>query len=229
MKAENEAIHMTIKALLGSIRKESVAVIPLKRRIIILTVSLAAGMLAGIAAKYLDGISSSARFGILLNTFANICSGVGIWVLAATLISVFAGTPKAGALHVFFFFIGLLITYYLYSMVLFGFFPTYYFYRWGLMALLSPILAYIVWFGRGQGIIAAVCAALPISFLAAQGYCFIYNFAPLPGFDFIAAILLFIILPSGKLRQYLFVLPLVAILTFIFWQYQILSFFIRGL
>ncbi len=49
------------------------------------------------------------------------------------------------------------------------------FIRWGLITLLSPLAADIVWFSRGSGWIAAFCAALPIGLLVSEGYNFIYS------------------------------------------------------
>jgi hypothetical protein len=79
-------------------------------------------------------------------------------------------------------------------MRLFNFFPTYYFIRWGLIVLLSPLAAYIVWFSRGSGWIAALCAALPIGLLVSEGYNFFYTFSPVSGFDLITAIILFLLI-----------------------------------
>lgn len=99
-------------------------------------------------------------------------------------------------------------------MKLFNFFPTYYFIRWGLIALLSPLAAYIVWFSRGNGWIAALCAAFPIGLLVSEGHNFLYTFSPVSGFDLIAAIILFYILPKNK-YQYLKVL-IFTVLTSVF-------------
>ena len=88
------------------------------------------------------------------------------------------------------------------NVALFNFFPTHYFTRWELIALLSPLAAYIVWFNRGKGWIAALCAALLIGLPVSKGYNFFYTFSPVSGFGLIAAILLFCILPKNK-YQYL--------------------------
>lgn len=72
----------------------------------------------------------------------------------------------------FAFFAGMLLSYYVYSAWVFGFFPTHVFIRWGIIAAASPIAAYLAWFGRGNGWIAAFCAAMPIGLLAAEGYPF---------------------------------------------------------
>ncbi|MBC2726954.1 DUF6518 family protein [Desulfosporosinus sp.] len=136
--------------------------------------------------------------GNIWSVIKDITTRLGIWVLLATIIAAWSRNPKIGAIKVCVFFIGMLITYYIYSTKLFGFFPKYYFFRWGLISLASTVAAYIVWFSRGQGWIAALCAALPVGLLAEQGYSFLHTFAAVPGFDFLSAIALFFVLPRRK-------------------------------
>jgi hypothetical protein len=185
----------------------------------------ALGILIGFIAKYSDTIPSNGLMGNIWSVIKDITSRLGIWVLLATVIAVWSNSPKTGAIKVFAFFVGMLLTYYTYSARLFGFFSTYYFFRWGLIALVSPFAAYIVWFGRGQGWIAALCAALPIGLLAAQGYSFLRTFAVGPGFDFLAAVTLYIVLPKWK-YQHLKVLPLVLVVTFLIRHFNVIAYLI---
>ncbi|WP_371321718.1 DUF6518 family protein [Robertmurraya korlensis] len=74
---------------------------------------------------------------------SDITTSIGVWVVLATLISVWSKNPEYAALKVLAFFVGMLLAYYIYSHVLFGFFPIYYFIRWGVIALVSPFCAYI--------------------------------------------------------------------------------------
>ncbi len=176
------------------------------------------GAVLGFLAKYTDSISIIGDIGTYL----------GIWILVATILAAWSRSPKAAALHIFCFFIGILSVYYVYSTVLFGFFPKSYFLAWGIFALLSPIGAYIVWYGRGNGWIAALCAALPIVLLLAEGYSFYYTLSVLQGFDLVSAILLFAILPTQKLQR-LRVLPFVIIIFFIIWRGNLISVLFGGL
>lgn len=186
------------------------------------------GILSGFLAKYMDTISSNGIIGSLINIISNISSRIGMWVFIATIIAAWSRTPKSGAINVFTFFLGMLLAYYIYSMKLFNFFPTYYFIRWGLIALLSPLAAYIVWFSRGNGWIAALCAALPIGLLVSEGYNFFYTFSPVSGFDLIAAIILFCILPKNK-YQYFKVLIFTALTSVFLSKFDLLSYIIGGL
>jgi len=186
------------------------------------------GIISGFLAKYADTIPSNGTVGSLINIISNISSRIGIWIFIATIIAAWSRTPKAASIHVFVFFAGMLLAYYIYSMKLFNFFPTYYFIRWGLIALLSPLAAYVVWFSRGGGWIAVFCAALPIGLLVSEGYSFVYTFSPVSGFDLIAAIILFFILPKSK-YQYLKVLIFVIFISVLLRNFDVLSYVIGGL
>jgi hypothetical protein len=163
---------------------------------------LIVGALAGVAAKFSDTIPSNDSTWLLFNYLGDITTRLGIWVFIAALIAAWSINPRIAALKVFAFFSGLLLTYYLYSMVLFGFFPTYYFLSWSMIALFSPVAAYLVWFSRGQGWIAALAAGAPIAVLLSQGYPFIYTLSIVAAFDLLAAAALFIILPNGGQQYY---------------------------
>jgi hypothetical protein len=186
------------------------------------------GILAGLISKYVDTIPANGIVGNLINIISQISSEIGIWVFIAVIIAVRSKTPKAGAVNVFLFFAGMLLAYYIYSMKLFTFFPTYYFIRWGLIALLSPFAAYIVWFSRGSDWIAALCAALPIGLLVSEGYSFLYTFSPISGFNLIAAIILVFILPQNK-YQYLKTLIFAMGISILLSRFDVLSYVIGGL
>jgi hypothetical protein len=186
------------------------------------------GAFLGAVAKYSDTIPSNNSTLLFFNYLGDITTRLGIWILIASLIATWSINPRIAALKVFAFFSGLLLTYYLSSMVLFGFFPTYYFLSWSMIALFSPLAAYLVWFSRGQGWIAALAAGAPIAMLLSQGYPFIYTLSIMPAFDLLAAIALFIILPCGK-KQY-FKTALVALFaTFLITNLKILPYLINFL
>ena len=216
-------IYLSIKETLNKIRAEQMAPLTINQEILRVLSILTLGMLLGLIAKYSDTIPSNWPLGHFWSFIKDITTRLGIWILLATIIGAWSRNPKIGAIKVFAFFIGMLLTYYIYSAKLFGFFPTYYFLRWGLIALVSPLAAYIVWFGRGQGWIAALCAALPIGLLAAQGYSFLHTFAAVLGFDFLSAIALFIALPQWK-YQHFKVLPLVLVITILLRHFHVIGY-----
>lgn len=185
------------------------------------------GVLLGIIAKFSDTVSSNGVIGMFFSFISDITTNLGIWVALATLIAVSSRSPIYASLKVLIFFLGMLLAYYFYSQALFGFFPTYYFLRWGMIALASPLAGYIVWFSRGEGWWSAFCAGLPIGFLFAQGYPFFYHFSIL-GFDLFLAILLLVILTRSKV-QYLRVVPMTIMIFLIIRNSDILSYIFGGL
>jgi len=173
---------------------------------------LVLGALLGFLAKYTDG-----------TMIGLIGTNLGFWIFVTTIVAAWSRTPVAAALHAFVFLAAMLIVYYVYSMLLFGFFPRYYFYAWGSIALLSPIGGYLVWFARGTGWAAAICAALPISFLLVEGYSFVYTFSFPQGFALLAAVILYLCLPANG-SQRLRMLPIVLTLSVVLERIGILTY-----
>ena len=132
------------------------------------------------------------------------------------------------AINVFLFFVFMLTAYYTYTIMFHHFFPKQYMIAWGGFALLSPFCAYVVWYARGNGWVAAVCAALPISLLILEGYSFYYTLIFAQGFDLMAAILLLFVLPKNK-RQCFCILPLVILFCFLMQRTHLISMLFGGL
>ncbi len=186
------------------------------------------GIFLGTIAKYSDTVSFNSESGMVFTIISDITTSIGMWVILATLISVSSRSPKYAAIKVLAFFVGMLLSYYIYSQVLFGFFPTYYFLRWCAIGLVSPIGAYIVWFSRREGWGPAICVSLPIGFLLTQGYSFFYVFSMVKGFDLFAALFLLVIMTKSK-TQYLKVIPIVILIFIILRNTFLLSYLFGGL
>jgi len=223
-------IKETIKETLHKIRPEQDSIFSTKQQLLQAILSFASGMLLGIMAKYSDTVPFNGVSGIFWGVVSDITTRLGIWVLLASVIAGWSRNPRMGALKVFTFFAGMLLSYYLYSMWLFGFFPAHYFMRWGMIALASPIAAYVVWFGRGNGWIAAFCAAMPVSLLVAQGWPVFYMTPGTLtfGFECLAGFILFLLLPVNK-KQWLRMVPFVLIGTMIIRKSNILSYLFGGM
>lgn len=198
---------------LNQIRAVSDIFITMQQNLLYLLGLVILGAFLGFFAKYLDG-----------SNIGLIGTGIGFWILVTTIIAAWSRTPKLAALHVFIFLAAMLFSYYVYSMVLFGFFPKHYFIVWGSLALLSPISGYLMWFSRGNGWIAAICAAIPISLLIVRGDFFfdaltipLYDLILPTGFDLFSAVLLLIILPK-KNSQRLITLPIIVVLYYLIEQ-----------
>lgn len=220
---------MNIKEGLNSVRIMPNSQVSIQRKIICILLIFLFGLGLGFLAKYVESVPHySGTVGDLLNLFGSIGTQLGIWVFIATIIAVWSRIPKAGAVHVFSFFMGMLISYYAYSTYVFGFFPKHYFIAWGIFALLSPICGYIVWYGGGNGWISVFCASLPIGLLLAQGYTFYYTFSILQGLDLIMALILLIIISKTWLHR-LYILPFAVAVCFAITKFHVLSYLFGGL
>lgn len=132
-----------------------------------LLISLLVGAILGVIAKYLDTVpyiddSILHRVG---NFLGDLFTRLGVWVFIAIIIALKARTLASAALNTLLFFTGMLLTYYLYSAYLFGFFPTKYFFAWGKIALLSPILAILAHLGKHDQNLRNILPALPIGLI----------------------------------------------------------------
>lgn len=155
-------------------------------------------------------------------------SSIGIWAFLAVIISAWSRAPHAGALNVFLFFTGTLLTYYIYSAELFHFFPISQFLNWTIIALASPLLAYIVWFSRGNGWTALLCASFPIGLLVANGSGFFGAPSIFSGADLMFAMILYIALPR-KITQRLLLISFIIVIATLILKLNLISIIFGGL
>ncbi|WP_052210536.1 DUF6518 family protein [Thermoanaerobacter sp. YS13] len=195
----------------------------IKKKAVQIILFFVLGVFSGFMAKYLDIVPADGIIGNLANIVGNIFSEIGIWIFIATIIAAWSRTPMAGAIHVFVYFVGMLISYYIFSIKIFNFFPIHYFIGWGLVAIASLPFSYIVWFSRKEGWVASLSAALPIGILASEGYSFLYTFSPYSGFNLFAAIILFFILPKNK-SQYIKVFIFAMLISVLLSKSYLLSY-----
>ncbi len=198
--------------ILERIRPTEYNSFPIRRKIVRMCLMIVLGLVLGTLAKFLDSYPIVGEIG----------SRMGIWILTATLIAVFSRSPRSASIHVFVFFVSLLLAYYLYTALILKFFPKYYMLTWACFAIISPFAAYIAWFGRGNGWIAALCAALPIGFLISEGHSFYYTVSIVQGFDLLAAAVLFAFVPKNWQTRFR-LLPFAAITAFVMGFFDIFS------
>ena len=115
---------------------------------------LLSGIILGVISKWLDimpiydTIWWQRILGIL--DLRNVFSEFAIWLLFALAISVYSSTPLKACLNVFLFLAGMCSSYHLYTIAFAGFNPQKYMMIWYGFTLLSPILAFICWYGKGE-------------------------------------------------------------------------------
>ena len=118
-----------------------------KRQIVITLGIILLGFLLGIFQKWIDGTGSSTLPVILQHlAIGNYFGRLAIWILLATIISVYSESPIRASINTFFFFISMLAGYYLYCNYILGFLPRTYMMMWIVIAFASLFLAYICWY-----------------------------------------------------------------------------------
>ncbi len=147
-------VRCLMKNWLENIRKSD-RTLKLSKKIVNSCLILTLGILLGIISKWLDNMSINDTIwyqhilGVL--DLRNVFSEFGIWIFFAVSISVFSKTPVRASLNVFLFFLGMTISYHLYTIIFAGFNPITYMMIWYIVTLISPILAYTCWYAKGKG------------------------------------------------------------------------------
>ena len=89
-----------------------------------------------------------------------------IWVLIALCISIYSNSAIRASVNVFVFFAGMVVSYYLYSNYVAGFFPRSYAMIWVGFTMISPFLAFVCWYAKGKSRPAFVLSVLILAVLS---------------------------------------------------------------
>ncbi|MEF9951097.1 MAG: hypothetical protein RR840_03090 [Clostridium sp.] len=142
----------------------------IKRDYIYIGAALCLGLLLGITSKYLDTIGDNkTTITTVLCYLGDMFTDMGIWIFLASIITLKSRQWYIASISVFLFFVGMITTYYIYSMGLFGFFPKSYFLMWGSITLVSPILAYILWGFNNPHQYSYLLLSLPAAYIMSYG------------------------------------------------------------
>ena len=134
--------------------------ISLKRQIINTAAIALLGIILGAFSKFLDTVPVNhlpALFQYLDVT--NFLGRFAVWIFIAVCISVYSLSSIRAAINVFLFFAGMVLSYYLYSAFIAGFFPKSYAMIWIGLTVASPLLAFICWYAKGQSRISLFLSA----------------------------------------------------------------------
>lgn len=140
--------------------------VPLKRKVINSIIVLGIGIILGVIAKWLDNLSiyDSIWWQHIIGRLdlGNVLSDFPIWLFIALAIAVYSKTPLRAALNVFLFFVGMDVSYHLYTIMFSGFNPKTYMMIWYGLTIISPLLAYICWYSKGEKIQSIIISSLII-------------------------------------------------------------------
>ena len=118
------------------------------------------GIALGVFSKWLDNMSLNDSIwwqhilGII--DLGNVLSSLGVWILIAVCISIYSNSPLRASINVFIFFLGMCVSYHIYTIVFAGFNPMNYMLIWYGITLISPFMAFVCWYAKGNGIIAFI-------------------------------------------------------------------------
>ena len=130
------------------------------------------GITLGVFSKWLDNLALNDSIwwqhilGML--NLGNVFSLLGVWILIAVCISVYSSSPLRASVNVFVFFLGMCISYHIYTIVFSGFNPMNYMLIWYGITLISPFMAFVCWYAKGNGIIAFI---IKVSIITAMILC----------------------------------------------------------
>jgi len=148
--------------------------IPVSRKIRNTILILCLGIVLGTFSKFLDNTASNALpFIFEYLDVGNFLGRFAVWLLIALCIAIYSHSSLRASLNVFIFFVGMVSSYYIYSNYVAGFFPKSYAMVWVGFTVISPLLAFICWYAKGESKISFMLSVIIIAILF--NFTFIYG------------------------------------------------------
>ncbi|QFT87664.1 hypothetical protein FIU87_03280 [Bacillus sp. THAF10] len=132
-----------------------------------------AGVMLGVFSKMLDETASNQLpYFLQVMDLRNFFSRMGVWLFLAMLVAFYSKSPLRAAFNVFVFFVGMVGSYYFYTVMVAGFFPRSYMMIWVTMTVISPFMAFVCWYAKGKGILSILISSFLLLFMSRQAFAF---------------------------------------------------------
>lgn len=129
------------------------------------------GIALGIIAKLVDTPYITSDFPV----FDDIMGRFGIWVCAAACISILSKTALFAAVRSFLFFVGMLTSYYAYTVLFLHFFPKSQMILWSGIAMVTPFCGFLIWHIHKERHYANFISSLPFMVFFTEWYLTAYT------------------------------------------------------
>lgn len=189
-----------------------------KKQVIVTIGVILLGFALGVLQKWIDG-SPINIFPLFMQQLdiGNYFGRLAIWVLLATVISIYAKSPLRASINTFLFFISMLAGYYLYCHYVLGFLPRTYMMIWIAISFATIFMAYICWYAKGEGIIAIFISSMIMGVLLAQAFnlnirqgFYVYHFLE------VLTWIIGVILLRRKPKEYAIAIGLSVVIAFVY-------------
>lgn len=124
------------------------------------------GIVLGVFSKFLDTVPSNELpivFEIL--DIRNFLGRFSFWTLMGLYVSIYSSSYRRASVNVFVFFVGMVTSYYAYSYFIAGFFPVSYALIWVVFTLISPILAIVCYYAKGNNTFSLLLSSMILAVL----------------------------------------------------------------
>lgn len=160
-----------MKELLDTIRNPTPS--SLSKQVLYTILILIAGVVLGIISKILDETASNLLPHFLeMLDFRNFFSRIGFWMFSGMCIAVYSKTPRSAALNVLLFFVGMVSSYYIYTVQMAGFFPKSYIMIWVIITILTPLMGAVCWYAKGIHPVSICLSAVLLLMMTRQAFSF---------------------------------------------------------
>ncbi len=134
----------------------------------------------------------------------------GLWIFTSALLAYHSQSGFGAAVNTFLYYGGVIAAYYTHFALAGGTIGLDMFIRPLILAAIGAILGFITWHAGAREWLGAVCAAVPISLLIAEGFPIYYSRSMSLAFDIICAVALYLILCRSKVQR-LMALPFIIV------------------